>query len=67
MQSDRASGGLNPFSKLAPTRDRQTAIDGYFEPISGKPDAEQHLQWEMVRLHSHSGSFGGRRMVDSRE
>lgn len=65
MQSDRVSGGFNSFSKLTPTRDRQTAIDGYFETINGKPDVEQHLQVEMVRLHPHSVSSGGRRMVDS--
>ncbi|KAG9062464.1 hypothetical protein KI688_005379 [Linnemannia hyalina] len=45
--SDRVSGGFNSFSKLAPTRDRQTAIDGYFEPINEKTDVEQRLQSEM--------------------
>ncbi|KAF8944423.1 hypothetical protein BGZ47_004255 [Haplosporangium gracile] len=47
MQSNRASGGLNSFSKLAPTRDRQMAIDGYFEPMNGKSNIGQHFQSEM--------------------
>lgn len=47
MQSERVSGGFNSFPKLAPTKDRQTAIDGYFEPINGKSDVKQHLLSEI--------------------
>ncbi|KAK3839659.1 MAG: hypothetical protein J3R72DRAFT_447771 [Linnemannia gamsii] len=46
MQSDRDRGTykLQSFSKSVSTKDRQMAIDGYFEPLNIGHDAEQRIQ-----------------------
>ncbi|KAF9922262.1 hypothetical protein FBU30_007670 [Linnemannia zychae] len=49
MQLSEVTGRSSHFSKSVHSRDRQMAIDGYFEPLSGKPGPEQYSQSNMYK------------------
>ncbi|KAF9900358.1 hypothetical protein EC991_007450 [Linnemannia zychae] len=60
MQSDRSTYGMQSFSKST-KRDRQMAIDGYFEPLNSKSDTEQRFQSKLkdFNLSSSQDLLGG--------